>query len=70
MFSRGKTSRCSPPDESVLRLAHQDLDAVVEVVDGQAADLRNPPMSTAELLDGLRVAGLPRTVAALLSGTA
>lgn len=57
------------PDESVLRLAHQDLDAVVEVVDGQAADLRNPPMSTAEPLDGLRVAGLPRTVAALLSGT-
>jgi predicted nucleic acid-binding protein len=46
-----------------------DLDAVVEVVDRQAADLRNPPMSTAELLDCLRVAGLPRTVAALLSGT-
>jgi hypothetical protein len=41
------------PDEFVLRLVHQDLDdAVVEVVDRQAADLRNPPMSTAELLDG------------------
>jgi len=58
------------PDEFVLRLVHQDLDAVVEVVDRQAADLRNPPMSTAELLDGLRGAGLTRTVAGLLSGTA
>jgi predicted nucleic acid-binding protein len=58
------------PDEFVLRLVHQDLDAVVEVVDRQAADLRNPPMSTAELLDGLRGAGLNRTVAALLSGPA
>jgi len=28
------------PDEFVLRLVHQDLDAVVEVVDRQAADLR------------------------------
>jgi hypothetical protein len=60
MCCRATASDALAPDEFVLQLVHQDLDAVVEVVEGQTADLRHPPMSTTELLD----------VATLLSGAA
>ena len=39
-----------------------DLDSVVGVVEVQAADLTNPPMTTNELLDGLEEVGLVLTV--------
>lgn len=54
-----------PPDDFVHRLITEDIDAVAEVIERQASDLRNPPMSTAELLSGLAAVGLHRTVAAL-----
>ena len=53
------------PDEFVHRLILDDVDAVAEVIEQQAASLRNPPMTTDELLDGLEVVGLTRTVNAL-----
>lgn len=52
-------------DEFVLELAREDLEAVVDVVETQAAGLVNPPMTTSELLDGLEVVGLVESVALL-----
>jgi hypothetical protein len=57
------------PGAFVHRLVIDDIDAVAELIDRQAADLRNPPMSTTELLDGLEAVGLDRAVAMLRSGT-
>ena len=48
------------PDAFVLSLFEADPEAVVAVIDEQAAALRNPPMTTSELLDGLEVVGLRR----------
>ncbi len=53
------------PDDFLLRLIHADLDAVATVIDQQAAALRNPPMTTPQLLDGLSIVGLHESVAAL-----
>lgn len=53
------------PDDFVMRLVTEDLDSVADVVDAQAADLTNPPMTTNELLDGLEQVDLIRTVAQL-----
>ncbi len=53
------------PDEFVLRLGQADADAVGAVVEEQAAALRQPPMTTTELLDGLEAIGLKASVAAL-----
>lgn len=50
------------PDEFILELTEDDPDAAVEVVEAQAADLRNPPMTTGELLDGLVAVGLVASV--------
>jgi hypothetical protein len=55
------------PDDFVLSLIQSDLDAVATVVDQQAAALRNPPMTMAELLEGLAAVGLAKSVAALRS---
>ncbi|HWI04268.1 MAG TPA: PIN domain-containing protein, partial [Acidimicrobiales bacterium] len=55
------------PDDFVLSLIQADLDAVATVVDQQAAALRNPPMTTAELLEGLAVVGLAKSVDTLRS---
>jgi predicted nucleic acid-binding protein len=55
------------PDEFAHRLVTTDPDATAEVVERQAADLRNPRMTTAELLDGLAAVGLSHTVNALRS---
>jgi hypothetical protein len=55
------------PDDFVLSLIQADLDAVATGVDQQAAALRNPPMTTAALLEGLAVAGLAKSVDALRS---
>ncbi len=46
------------PDEFVLGIIEHDHDSVVEVVEAQAAELKNPPMTTGELLDGLEAVGL------------
>ncbi len=46
------------PDDFILRLIHADLEAVATVIEQQAAALRNPPMTTTELLDGLAIVGL------------
>lgn len=53
------------PDAFVLRLIQADVDAVATVVDQQAGALRNPPMTTAELLAGLAIVGLRQSVDAL-----
>ena len=53
------------PDNFILRLIHADLESVVTVIEQQAGALRNPPMTTAELLDGLSIVGLHESVAAL-----
>lgn len=53
------------PDDFILRLIHIDIDAVGTVVDQQAGALRNPPMTTAELLKGLEIVGLRQSVEAL-----
>lgn len=53
------------PDDFVLKLIHADPEAVAAVVDDQAAALRKPPMTTVELLDGLAVVGLARSVDAM-----
>jgi len=53
------------PDDFIVRLIHIDIDAVGTVVDEQAGALRNPPMTTAELLDGLEIVGLRQSVEAL-----
>jgi predicted nucleic acid-binding protein len=57
------------PDDFLLRLIHADVDAVATVIDQQAAALRNPPMTTSQLLDGLAIAGLRQSVAALRAAT-
>jgi hypothetical protein len=49
----------------VLSASEADVEAVAAVVETQAASLRSPPMTTAELLDGLAVVGLARSVAAI-----
>lgn len=53
------------PDDFVLKLIHADPEAVAAVVDHQAAALRNPPMTTTELLAGLEVVGLAKSVDAV-----
>jgi len=53
------------PDAFVLMLIQADPDAVATVVDAQAAALRKPPLTTAELLEGLEVVGLRMSVDAL-----
>jgi predicted nucleic acid-binding protein len=57
------------PDAFVLRLIQADIDAVATVVDQQAGALRNPPMTTAELLAGLAIVGLRQSVDALRGAT-
>lgn len=57
------------PDDFVLSLIQADLDAVATVVDQQAAALRCPPMTTAELMEGLSRVGLHRSVDALRGAT-
>ncbi|WP_420638817.1 PIN domain-containing protein [Candidatus Poriferisocius sp.] len=52
-------------DDFVLHLVDLAPAAVSTVVNQQAADLRNPPMTTEEVLDRLAVSGLRRSVAAL-----
>jgi len=53
------------PDDFVLSLILIDIDAVGTVVGQQAGALRNPPMTTAELLEGLEIVGLRQSVEAL-----
>jgi len=53
------------PDDFVLQLIDADPEAVAAVIDDQAAALRKPPMTTPELLDGLEVVGLARSVDAI-----
>lgn len=53
------------PDDFLLTLIRADLDAVATVIDAQALSLRNPPMTTTELLDGLDAIGLKGSVHAL-----
>ncbi len=55
------------PDAFVVSLFEADPEAVVAVIDEQAAALRNPPMTTSELLDGLEVVGLRRLVTSVRS---
>lgn len=57
------------PDAFVLSLISGDLDGVAAVVDQQAGALRNPPMTTAELLAGLAIVGLRQSVDALRGAT-
>lgn len=52
-------------DDLGYRIVTADPDAADEVVEHQAADLCNPPMTTTQLLDGLAAVGLTRTVDAL-----
>ena len=53
------------PDIFLLYLIDLSPTSVATVIERQAADLRNPPMSVSELLDHLATSGLPRSVAAL-----
>jgi len=55
------------PDAFALSLFDVDPEAVVAVIDEQAAALRNPPMTTSEVLVGLEVVGLRRLVASVRS---
>lgn len=57
--------RVSPPDDFVLSMIDADIEAVVAVVETQAASLRHPPMTIAELLDGLAIVGLKRSAGAV-----
>jgi len=57
------------PDDFILMLVHADPEAVATVIDNQASALRKPPMTTAELLDGLEVVGLRKSVEALRLST-
>ena len=57
------------PDDFILSLIHADLESVATVIEQQAAALRNPPMTIADLLDGLEIASLDRSVAALRPAT-
>lgn len=57
--------RALSPDEFVLTLADDDLDFVLAVIEAQAKALSNPPMTTADLLDGLEEVGLVESVAQL-----
>jgi predicted nucleic acid-binding protein len=63
--TRGLRLSVVTPDDLVLRLVQADVEVVVAVVDAQAAGLRRPPMTTAELLHGLESVGLTASVAAL-----
>lgn len=60
--------RALSPDDFVISLIPADIDAVATVIDEQAAALGNPPMTSAQLLDGLEVVGLPESVAVLRLG--
>jgi predicted nucleic acid-binding protein len=53
------------PDVFVLHLIDLSPRSVFGVLEAQAADLRNPPMSVDELLERLSSSGLPRSVATL-----
>lgn len=53
------------PDQFVLDLIDLDAAAVEQVVLKQAADLRHPPRTVAELLETFRSQGLVRSVASL-----
>jgi hypothetical protein len=53
------------PDEFVLNLIDLDAATVARVVDEQAAALKNPPMSVADVLDSLERTGLVQAVARL-----
>ena len=57
--------RVASPDEFVLMLLEHDLDVVVDVIEAQAAALKNPPMTPEQLLGGLEQVGLVRFVAVL-----
>jgi hypothetical protein len=41
------------PDMFVTGLADEDIENVLRVIETQAGQLKNPPMTTTELLDGL-----------------
>jgi hypothetical protein len=53
------------PDEFVLGLLDLDPDAVCAAVREQAAALKNPPQSIAQLLDTLHACGLPQSATRL-----
>jgi predicted nucleic acid-binding protein len=53
------------PDDFVIDVIDLSLGTVATVIAEQAAALRTPPRSTAELLDTLRAQGLVRSVAKL-----
>ena len=53
------------PDIFLLHLIDLSPTAVAAVIERQAADLTNPPMSVAEVLEHLASSGLPRSIAAL-----
>lgn len=53
------------PDSFVLHLLSLDPGAVLRTITGQAASLRNPPCTVAELLDTLESRGLVQTVSEL-----
>ncbi len=53
------------PDVFVLHLIDLSPRLVFGVLEAQAADLRNPPMSVGELLERLSSSSLPRSVATL-----
>lgn len=56
------------PDEFVSMLLDNDRDALLQVLDDQAAALHNPPLSVGDLLDVLERAGLSSVVRRLRSG--
>ena len=53
-----KTMKAQSPDTFVGTLLDVDAEAVVMIIEVQAASLRNPPMTVAELLTGLAEVGL------------
>ncbi len=53
------------PDALVVELIDRDQESVRRVIEQQAADLRHPPMTLDELLDGFVEVGLHLSVAKL-----
>jgi predicted nucleic acid-binding protein len=58
------------PDEFLVHLFDLDRELAAEVIERQASDQRNPPMSVAELLGLLERAGVPRFSALVRSALA
>lgn len=56
------------PDVFACELLQQNPTTVIDVLHGQAADLRRPPLTTSQVLQELEKCGLTRFGAAIRTG--